>query len=164
MQKLRKKIYMIAGYNTISMGTGRKEFNPKKERAGLEEYMKEAGQAVLQKIGGAQHVDEGVIGNFIASRFNRQANMAAFFPYIDEGLRHKPAVRVEGACATGALALVTAMRSILAETAEVVLVVGQKNVRTDMHISSRVSLTTEPKFITKGSVRKKHVWLWQNGL
>jgi acetyl-CoA C-acetyltransferase/acetyl-CoA acyltransferase len=124
MQKLRKKIYMVAGYNTISMGTGRKEFNPKKERPGLEEYMKEAGQAVLAKIGGAKNVDEGVIGNFIASRFNRQANMGAFFPYIDEGLRHKPAVRVEGACATGALALVTGIRSILAETADVVLVMG----------------------------------------
>jgi acetyl-CoA C-acetyltransferase/acetyl-CoA acyltransferase len=124
MQKLRRKIYMVAGYNTISMGTGRKEFNPKKERPGLEEYMREAGQAVLKKIGGPQNVDEAVIGNFIASRFNRQANMGAFLPYIDEGLRYKPSIRVEGACATGALALVTGMRSILAETAEVVLVMG----------------------------------------
>ena len=115
---------MVAGYNTISMGTGRKEFNPRKERPGLEEYMKEAGQAVLKKIGGAQNVDEAVIGNFIASRFNNQANMGAFLPYIDEGLRYIPAVRVEGACATGALALVTGMRSILAETADVVLVMG----------------------------------------
>ena len=39
--KLRRKVYMVAGYNTISMGTGRKEFNPKKERPGLEEYLKE---------------------------------------------------------------------------------------------------------------------------
>ena len=49
---------MVAGYNTISMGTGRKEFNPKKERPGLEEYMKEAGQATLKMIGGAKNVDE----------------------------------------------------------------------------------------------------------
>lgn len=122
--KLRRKIYMVAGYNTISMGTGRKEFNPKKERPGLEEYIKEAGQGVLKAIGGAQNVDESVIGNFIGARFNAQANMAAFFPYIDEGLRYKPAVRVEGACGTGALALATGIRSVLAETAEVVLVVG----------------------------------------
>ncbi|PIP53659.1 MAG: 3-ketoacyl-CoA thiolase, partial [Bacteroidetes bacterium CG23_combo_of_CG06-09_8_20_14_all_32_9] len=76
--KLRKSIYMVAGYNTISMGTGRKEFNPKKERPGLEEYMKEAGQAVLKHIGGASNVDERVVGNFIAARFNRQGNMAGF--------------------------------------------------------------------------------------
>jgi len=122
--KLRRKIYMIAGYNTISMGTGRKEFNPKKERPGLEEYIKEAGQAVLKAIGGAQNVDESVIGNFIGARFNNQGNMCAFFPFIDEGLRFKPAVRVEGACGSGALALVTGIRSVLAETAEVVLVMG----------------------------------------
>lgn len=115
---------MVAGYNTLSMGTGRKEFNPKKERPGLEEYIREAGQGTLKQIGGAANVDECVIGNFMAARFNRQANLAAFFPYVDEGLRYKPAVRVEGACATGALALMTGIRSILAETAEVVLVLG----------------------------------------
>ncbi len=115
---------MVAGFNTLSMGTGRKEFNPKKERPGLEEYIKEAGQGTLKMIGGAKNVDECVIGNFIASRFNKQANMAAFFPYIDEGLRGKPAIRVEGACATGALALMTGIKNVLAETAEVVLVIG----------------------------------------
>lgn len=122
--KLRKKIYMVAGYNTISMGTGRKEFNPKKERPGLEEYMKEAGQAVLKQIGGAANVDECVVGNFIGARFNRQANMAGFFPFVDEGLKYKPCTRVEGACGTGALALMNGIKSVLAETAEVVLVVG----------------------------------------
>lgn len=124
MTNLRKKIYMVAGYNTISMGTGRKEFNPKKERPGLEEYMKEAGQGVLKQIGGAANVDECVVGNFIASRFNRQANMAGFFPFVDEGLKYKPAIRVEGACGTGALALITGIKSVLAETADVVLVLG----------------------------------------
>jgi acetyl-CoA acetyltransferase len=122
--KLRKKVYMVAGYNTVSMGTGRKEFNPKKERPGIEDYMKEAGQAVLKQIGGAEKVDECVVGNFIASRFNKQANLAGFFPYIDKGLTFKPSVRVEGACGTGALALVAGIKSVLAETAEVVLVIG----------------------------------------
>jgi acetyl-CoA acetyltransferase len=122
--KLRKKVYMVAGYNTISMGSGRKEFHPKKPRPGLEEYMKEAGQGVLQQIGGAANVDECVVGNFIAARYNKQANLAAFFPFIDEGLKYKPCIRVEGACGTGALALATGIKSVLAETAEVVLVVG----------------------------------------
>jgi hypothetical protein len=112
---------MVAGYNTISMGSGRKEFHPKKPRPGLEEYMKEAGQNVLKQIGGAGNVDECVVGNFIAARYNNQANLAAFFPTIDEGLKFKPCVRVEGACGTGALALVAGIKSVLAETAEVVL-------------------------------------------
>ncbi len=63
---------MVAGYNTISLGTGRKEFNPKKPRPGLEHYIKEAGQGTLKQIGGAKNVDEGAIGNFMASRFNKQ--------------------------------------------------------------------------------------------
>ncbi len=121
---LRRKVYMVAGFNTVSMGSGRKEFNPRAERDGLEEYMKAAGQGTLKQIGGAGNVDECVVGNFIAARFNRQGNMAAFFPFIDEGLMGKPAIRVEGACGTGGLALLTGIKSVLAETAEVVLVLG----------------------------------------
>jgi acetyl-CoA acetyltransferase len=124
MKKLRKKVFLTAGYNTISLGTGRKEFNPKKERPLLEAYLKEAGQAVLREVGGASNIDECVVGNFIAARFNRQANLAAFMPFIDPGLQNKPAIRVEGACATGGLALISAMRSILSETADVVLTLG----------------------------------------
>ena len=122
--KLRKKVYMTAGYNTVSLGTGRKEFHPKKARPGLEHYIKEAGKGVLDQIGGAKNVDEGIIGNFMAGRFNKQANLAGFMPYIDEGLRYKPAVRVEGACGSGGMALTTGIKSILAETAEVVLSLG----------------------------------------
>jgi acetyl-CoA C-acetyltransferase/acetyl-CoA acyltransferase len=115
---------MVAGYNTISLGTGRKEFHPKKPRPGLEKYIKEAGQGTLEQIGGAKNVDEGVIGNFMASRFNKQANLAAFMPMIDEGLMYKPAVAVEGACASGGLALISGIKSVLAESADVVLAVG----------------------------------------
>ncbi|MFH1119277.1 MAG: beta-ketoacyl synthase N-terminal-like domain-containing protein [Bacteroidota bacterium] len=119
-----KKIYMIAGYNTVSMGTGRKEFNPKKERPGLEHYMKEAGQATLSKIGGAANVDEGVVGNFMASRFNRQAHLGAFMTMVDPGFKYKPSLRVEGACASGGLALVSGIKSVLSGSADVVLAMG----------------------------------------
>ncbi len=124
MQKLRKKIYLAAGFNTIAMGTGRKEFNPKKERPGLEHYIKEAGLGTLAMIGGAKNVDECVIGNFMASRFNKQAHLGAFMGMIDEGLRNKPSTRVEGACCSGGLALMYGIRSVLAETADVVLCMG----------------------------------------
>ena len=65
MKNLRKKVYMTAGYNTISLGTGRKEFSPKKPRPGVEHYIKEAGQGVLKQIGGAK-VSE-VHANFIVN-------------------------------------------------------------------------------------------------
>jgi len=124
MKNLRKKVYMTAGYNTISLGTGRKEFHPKKPRPGIEHYIKEAGQETLKQIGGGKNVDEGVVGNFMAARFNKQGNLPGFIPYIDKDLEWKPAISVEGACGSGALALMSGMKSVLAETADVVLAIG----------------------------------------
>jgi acetyl-CoA acetyltransferase len=124
MKKLRKKVYMTAGYNTISFGTGRKEFHPKKPRPGIEEYIKEAGEGTLKQIGGGKNVDESVIGNFMAARFNKQANLPGFIPMIDKDLMWKPATSVEGACGSGGLALTSGIRSVLAETSDVALVIG----------------------------------------
>jgi acetyl-CoA C-acetyltransferase len=124
MKTHRRKVFMAAGYQTIAMGTGRKEFHPKKPRPGLEDYIREAGQGVLKQAGGGTNVDEGVISNFMAARFNKQGNLAALIPYIDENLRWKPCCRVEGACGSGGLGLITAVKSVLAETADVVLTVG----------------------------------------
>ena len=81
---MRRKIYMTAGFNTVSMGTGRKEFNPKKARPGLEHYFKEAGQGSIKQINDAENVDEISIGNFMAARFNKQANLPGFAAYIDD--------------------------------------------------------------------------------
>lgn len=124
MKQYGRKVYMTAGYHTVSLGTGRKEFNPKKARPGLEEYIQEAGRGVLAQIGGGKNVDEGVISNFMAARFNKQGHLAALIPTVDPELRWKPCTRVEGACGSGGLGLVTAVKSVLAGTAEVVLTVG----------------------------------------
>ena len=121
---MKRKVYMTAGYNTISLGTGRKEFHPKKPRPGIEHYIKEAGQGTLKMIKGAKNVDEGVIGNFMASRFVKQAHLGAFMPIIDKDLRYKPSLRVEGACASGGLSLITGIKSVLTESANVVLSMG----------------------------------------
>lgn len=121
---MRRKVYMAAGYNTVSLGSGRKEFHPRKPRPGIEHYITEAGRGTLEQAGGGKNVDESVVGNFMASRFVKQAHLGAFMPSVDKGLRHKPAHRVEGACATGGLALLSGIRSVLAETAEVVLSLG----------------------------------------
>ena len=185
MSKLRRKVYMAAGYNTISLGTGRSEFNPKKTRPGLEHYIKEAGQVTLGKIGGAKNVDESAIGNFMASRFNKQGHLAGFIPMIDDGLQYKPSIRTEGACASGALALMSGMKSVLAETAEVVLTVGvevqntiklfmvlmfwqvpdgSRTEKKAMPIFSPDSLVTEPKRITINMVWNMPVLECDNGL
>jgi acetyl-CoA C-acetyltransferase/acetyl-CoA acyltransferase len=124
MTKPLHEIYMAAGYNTISLGTGRKEFNPRTERPGLEHYLKEAGQGVITQLGGAHNVDESAVGNFMSARFNKQAHLGAFLPMVDKGLRYKPSISVEGACASGGLALISGIKSVLAGTADSVLCIG----------------------------------------
>ncbi len=121
---MKQKIYLTAGYNTISLGTGRKEFNPKKERPGIEHYINEAGNAVLDKIGGADIVDEVVLSNFNASGYNNQANIPGFAPMIDEKLRLKPATRVEGACGSGGIAMVTSFKFLMSGLSDVILTLG----------------------------------------
>lgn len=124
MKKLRKSVYLTAGYNTVALGPGRKEFHPKKPRPRIEHYIKEAGEGALAKINDPANVDEGVISNFMASRFCRQGNLAGFFPFINKSFLNKPATRVEGACGSGGLALVTALKSVLADISDSVLTLG----------------------------------------
>ena len=45
--KLRKRVFVAAGAYTVSLGSGRPEFDPRKPRPGLEHYIQEAGRAVI---------------------------------------------------------------------------------------------------------------------
>jgi acetyl-CoA C-acetyltransferase/acetyl-CoA acyltransferase len=124
MITLRKKVYGCAPAHTIYLGPGRKEFHPKKPRPGIEHYIFEAGRASVAQVSNPDAIDQGVIGNFMASRFNRQGHLAAFLPAVHESLHHKPCTRVEGACGSGGLAVSTAVNAILADLADAVLVIG----------------------------------------
>ncbi|UCG93019.1 MAG: 3-ketoacyl-CoA thiolase, partial [candidate division WOR-3 bacterium] len=124
MPFFRKKIYACAGFNTISLGTGRKEFHPKKARPGIEHYIKEAGLGAIAQIKNPEHIDEGIIGNFAAERFCRQGNLGGFFPMVHPTFQYKPCMRVEGACDSGGLSLVASVKTILADLADVVLCLG----------------------------------------
>jgi acetyl-CoA C-acetyltransferase/acetyl-CoA acyltransferase len=124
MSYFRKKIYATAGFNTVSLGTGRKEFHPKKPRPGIEHYIKEAGLGSINQIQNPENIDEGVIGNFMAGRFCKQGNLGGFFPMVHPTFQYKPCIRVEGACDSGGLALATAIKTILADMADVVMCIG----------------------------------------
>ncbi|MDI6840656.1 MAG: 3-ketoacyl-CoA thiolase [bacterium] len=124
MKQLRKPIYVTAGYNTISLGSGRKEFSPKAARPGLEHYISEAGNGAIAQINEPANIDEGVITNFMAERYCRQGNRPGFFPMIHPSFQYKPATGVEGACGSGGLGLVVACKTILADVADAVLVIG----------------------------------------
>lgn len=121
--RLRKRVFIGAGYNTTCFGSGRKEFHPKKPMPTFETYLREAAGGVLAQIPNPDF-DEGVIANFMAGRFLKQGNLPGFLPMAVAGLAGKPCTRVEGACGSGGLALAAAARSILAETADSVFVLG----------------------------------------
>jgi len=104
---------------------------------------------------------------------------------IDAGLQWKPATSVEGACGSGGLALMSGIKSVLAETGEVVLALGvevQNTVKAiygadilagagwyqnrksghayffpDMHISFQGNLATELVLTTKNTEKKRLV-------
>jgi acetyl-CoA C-acetyltransferase/acetyl-CoA acyltransferase len=124
MKKLRKKIYGCAPAHTVYLGPGRKEFHPKKPRPGIEHYVFEAGRESIGQVANPGAIDQGVVGNFMASRFCRQGHLAALLPAVHETLLHKPCTRVEGACGSGGMAVSTAANAILADQADAVLVIG----------------------------------------
>ncbi len=124
MSKLRKPIYACAPFHTLYLGPGRKEFHPKKPRPGIEHYITEAGKGCLAQVANPDAVDAGVIGNFMASRFNRQGHLGAFLPAVHPALKYKSCTRVEGACGSGGLAVSTAVIKLLADQADAVLVMG----------------------------------------
>lgn len=124
MRKLRKKVYGCAAAHTIYLGPGRREFHPKKPRPGIEEYVFEAGRESIKQVANPAAIDQGVIGNFMASRYARQGHLNALLPAVHETLLHKPCTRTEGACGSGGVAVSTAANAILADMADAVLVIG----------------------------------------
>jgi acetyl-CoA C-acetyltransferase len=71
----------------------------------------------------ANDVDEIVLGHFNAG-FSPQDFTAALVLQADPAFRFKPATRVENACATGSAAVHQGLKSIAANAAKIVLVVG----------------------------------------
>jgi len=123
MNKFRKKIYAAAGYNTIFMGTGRKEFDPTKPMRPFEEYLKETASGTCSQLKNIA-IDEGIIGSFMSARFLKQANLPGFLPFMVPELLNKPCTGVEGACGTGGRAIAAAVRSVLSDLSDVVFVAG----------------------------------------
>jgi acetyl-CoA C-acetyltransferase len=71
----------------------------------------------------ASDVDEIYLGHFNAG-FSKQDFTAALVLQADDGLRFKPATRVENACATGSAAIHQGIKSIESGRARIVLAVG----------------------------------------
>ena len=122
MKPLRKKIYAAAGYSTVFMGSGRKEFDPSKAQRSFDSYLKETADGTLTQGIDPKTIDMGVIGSFMAARFLNQGNLPGFLPMMVPSLRFRPCYAVEGACGTGGRAIGVAALGILADQADAVFV------------------------------------------
>ena len=120
---MRKPVYVAAGYNTVFFGPGRREFAPSKPMPTYETYLEEAAQGVCNQVPNPEF-DEGFIGNFMAPRFLKQANLPGFLPSLVPSLLHKPCTGIEGACGSGGRTLATAIRTVLSDEADAVFVIG----------------------------------------
>lgn len=123
MPGLRKKVYAAAGYNTLFFGPGRREFDPSKPMPTFDHYLRDAAEGSCSQVP-QPNFDEGVIANFMAPRFLKQANLPGFFPSVVPSLLHRPCTGVEGACGSGGRAIATAVRSVLSDAADSVFVLG----------------------------------------
>ncbi len=96
----------------------------------VESMVVRATQEALHHAGvGAIEIDEIFLGHFNAG-FSAQDFTASLVLQADDGLRFKPALRVENACATGSAAVHTAVAGIDAKRARISLVVGVEQMTT----------------------------------
>jgi acetyl-CoA C-acetyltransferase len=115
------------------LGGARSDFkrNLKKEGKSLRDLVTEVGGAALQSTGiDPADVQSGIVGNFAAGLFTRQLHLGSLIAEIHPKLRGIPTIHTEGACASGALAVVTGIQQVMGGIYDVVLVVGVEQQKT----------------------------------
>jgi acetyl-CoA C-acetyltransferase len=115
------------------LGAGRTDFqrNLRKEGKTLRDLVAEVAEATLADARvPAAEVQSGVVGNFAAGLYTRQLHLGAFLAEADPALRGRPTLHTEAACASGGVAVLSAVHQILSGLADVVLVVGVEQQKT----------------------------------
>jgi acetyl-CoA acyltransferase len=96
----------------------------KKQNPTLEDHLRTAVVTALEKTGTpAAAVQKGYVGNFTGELFAKQGHLGAIVAGVHPDLALKPFARLEGACASGGLALQAGVDAISAGY-DVVLVTG----------------------------------------
>jgi len=131
--KLTRKVHLLGGAHTPFVGKFHPDFiwkgHPdfgKRENPTLEDYTQKPAIEALAEAGLApKDVDKGFVGNFAGELFSQQGHLGAVLASAHPDLDGKPLSRVEGACASGGLAVLAGVDAIQAG-ADVVLVVGSE--------------------------------------
>lgn len=117
-----RRVFIVGGTITDFIGKKHPDFvwkgHPdfgKRDNPTLEQFI---GQAVHGAVAAAgvdpSAVEKGYIGNFAGELFSNQGHLGAMIPRVDPAFEGKPWSRVEGACASGGLAIVSAIEALQA--------------------------------------------------
>ncbi|MCA8924265.1 MAG: 3-ketoacyl-CoA thiolase [Planctomycetes bacterium] len=128
---MSRKVYVAGAAHTPFIGKFHPDFiwkkHPdfgKRENPTLEDYVHRAALGALEDAGAdPNQVDKAYVGNFVGELFSNQGHLGAVLAAAHPGLQGVPTMRVEGACASGALAVSAGVDAIRAG-ADLVLVVG----------------------------------------
>lgn len=106
--KPTRRIFVVGGAHSPYVGKGHPRPLPS-----LEDHLRTAVRAALEttRVEAAQ-VQKGYVGNFLAECFTRQGHLGSMLAATHPDLGGKPMARVEGACASGALAVVSCIESM----------------------------------------------------
>lgn len=137
------RVFILGGHITPFIGKGSKLFidkkHPdfgKKENMNLEQLLQATVQGTIAntKLAGKEElIDEIAVGNFLGELFSNQGHLGAgavgalnFGKAVGEKnpLNYKSALRVEGACASGGLALMTSVNALKAGSADIAMTIG----------------------------------------
>ena len=129
--KPRRPVYVLGGAHTPFIGKFHPDFiwkgHPdfgRRENPTIEEHLHRAVAGALEATGvPATAIQKGYVGNFTGEIFASQGHLGASLAAAHPAFRNKPFARLEGACASGGLALTAGVDAIGAGV-DVVLVAG----------------------------------------
>ncbi|HET6372906.1 MAG TPA: thiolase domain-containing protein [Candidatus Polarisedimenticolia bacterium] len=129
--KPARATFILGGDHTVFIGKHHPDFiwkgHPdfgKRSNPGIEEHLHRAALGALEKAGvPASAIEKGFVGNFTGEIFARQGHLGAILAAAHPDFSLKPFARLEGACASGGLALAAGVDAISAGY-DVVLVAG----------------------------------------
>jgi len=128
---LSRRVFVVGGTNTKFTGKGHPDFiwkrHPdfgKRENPTIHELLKQAVMGALADTGAdPERIDRLYIGNFVGELFVNQGHLGSALAGTHPAFEGKPSARLEGACASGGLAVLAGLDAIAAG-ADTVLVSG----------------------------------------
>lgn len=134
MSRRASRVFVLGGYTTPFLGKGNPNFiwkkHPdfgKRDNPSLKDMIVSSVQGALkspQRALPAALVERAFVGNFAGELFNQQGHLGAALAAADPAFLYKPSMRVEGACASGGLAVQAAVDGLRGGSSDISLVVG----------------------------------------